>query len=249
MIPYINVFSGYISTFGLCITIGILTMLIVIHLFLSKSANREKEESFIFPKIVISGTVGFFCAGFSDSLFKIKISGEFRIAGINFYGGLIGSIICLFVLLKCTKQNTQYAINEWYNLMTIPLVSFHFFGRIGCFLGGCCYGKNTNSVIGILFPDIPEHDIFHYGIKCYPTQLFEAAVLIIIFFVILFVNKKFEIYLLMYSVSRFLIEFFRGDNRGYIIEILSPAQLISVIIFFIVIFHMLYKRKNLYAIV
>lgn len=244
MIPYIHTPWGNVSTFSISVIIGILSMFIVLHILLLKSNDRGKEEIFIFPKIVICGLCGFLFAGLFDSVNKIKVYGKFQVSGISFYGGLFGAIICLYVLLKFSKQKTQYNMNEWYNLLTLPLISFHLFGRLGCFLGGCCYGKNTNSIFGMVFPDNPEHGIFHNGAKCYPTQLFEVFTLIIIFIAVLFVKNKFEIYLLLYSVFRFIIEIFRGDNRGYIIEWISPAQMTSVIIFFIVIIRIAFKYNK-----
>ena len=244
MIPYITTPLGNIPTFTVFVVIGVLSMILAVHLLLSKSEDRDSEEVFIFPKLVLCGGVAFFFAGLFDSAAKIKEFGGFRIAGISFYGGLIGFAACFYILLKCTKASTQYAINEWYDLLTLPLIAFHFFGRLGCFFGGCCYGKNTDGMRGVLFPDNADHGIFHNGIKCYPTQLFEAAALIVIFIVCCFVAKRFEAYLLLYSISRFVIEYFRGDERGYLIELLSPAQCISVVVFFTVTVRVMYKRMN-----
>ena len=102
---------------------------------------------------------------------------------------------------------------------------FHFFGRIGCFLGGCCYGKVTTFKLGVAFPDNVKENIFHYGSKRYPTQLFEAIILLIILVTILFVKKnKFKLYLILYSIARFFLEFLRGDDRGSVLINISPAQ-------------------------
>lgn len=244
MIPYLHTPWGNISTFSIAVVIGVLSMLIVLHILLANSNNRNSEETFIFPKIVICGMGAFLFAGLFDSLSKVREYDKFEIAGISFYGGLIGAIIFLYALLKFSKQKTQYSIREWYNLLTLPLISFHFWGRIGCFLGGCCYGKNSNNFLGILFPDNIEHGIFHNGLKCYPTQLFEALALVIIFTIILFIQNKFEIYLLLYSIFRFIIEIFRGDNRGYVVDFLSPAQLISIVIFLLITVRIAYKKLN-----
>ncbi len=242
MIPYINTPWGSIPTFTVFVVIGVLSMLMIVCVLLSKAENKEMEEIFIFPKIIICGISGFVFAGIFDAIAKIKELGEFKISGISFYGGLIGAVISFYIVLKFSRGKTQYSIREWYNLMTLPLISFHFYGRLGCFFGGCCYGKKTDSFIGVLFPDNVNQNIFHNGIKCYPTQLFEAMALMMIFIVIMFVSEKFELYLLLYSVSRFIIEFFRGDNRGYFIELLSPSQFVSVVIFSIIMIRKLYKR-------
>ena len=230
MIPYIKTGFGKIPTYVIMVVLGALCMLFVTHIMLKSSNNRENEEVFIFPKIVISGFFGLFFAGVCDSVFKYREYHSLKITGITFYGGLIGAVICISVLIKKHKEYSQYFLCEWLDLLTPPLIVFHIFGRLGCFFGGCCYGKTTNGILGVSFLDDPDNNIFHYGNKCYPTQLFEISALIIILVIIVNVNKRFELYLFLYAVARFFIEFFRGDDRGYIIKALSPAQLISLLI-------------------
>ncbi len=235
MIPYIRTPFGDISSFSLCAVIGILMLFFLVHAKLKTSSNNVEEEVYIFPKIVFSGVVGFIFAGIFDSLFKFHLYGEFKITGITFYGGLIGSIVSFYVILRITEQTTTYSVSEWFSILTPPFIVFHIFGRIGCFFGGCCYGKPTDSCFGIVFPNNEANNIFHNGVKCYPTQLFEVTVLIVILLIILTQKNKFEYYLLLYSVSRFLIEFFRGDERGNISNIFSPSQIVSIVIFLTVI--------------
>lgn len=230
MIPYIQIFGGKISSYGLMAAAGVLALVFSVHLELRKTACAVKEENFIYPRIVVSGMAAWFCSVIFDTLFKIRENGGFVISGSTFYGGLIGAAGSLYVLLKTAKGRTDYSITEWYDILTVPLILFHFFGRVGCFLGGCCYGKETASILGLRFPDNAEYGIFHNGEKCYPTQLFEAAALLIICIIILHVKHRFECYLLLYAAARFFIEFFRGDDRGYVLSFLSPAQMVSVLI-------------------
>ena len=129
----------------------------------------------------------------------------------------------------------------------LSFIIFHFWGRIGCFFAGCCYGKITESWIGVCFPDNMELEIMHHGTKCYPTQLFEAFALVLILAILKFVKKKFKTYLFLYSCFRFILEFFRGDNRGYLSDYLSPAQIVSVTILTVMIFLeflLLFKKIN-----
>ena len=244
MIPYVHTPLGVMPTFVIFIVIGILSLFMIMHLLLLKAMDRDREECFIFPKIVICGVTGYLAAGVFDSMVKVRELGRFKISGVSFYGGLIGSVICFYLLLKCSSAKTQYSIKQWYNLMTLPFLSFHFFGRLGCFFAGCCYGKATNSFLGVRFPDSIEQGVFHHGIKCYPTQLFEAFSILIIFAVVLFVQKKFEVYLILYAISRYIIEFFRGDDRGYILKDFSPSQMVSIILLLTVISYMLICKKK-----
>ncbi len=241
MIPCISTPLGNISTFTLMVVIAVLSMLAVLHIILKKSKNREKEEAYIFPKVVASGFVAYLSSALFDALFKIPENNGFIVKGITFYGGLIGAIICMYVLMYLSKEYTEYSIKQWYEILTLPLIVFHFFGRIGCFMGGCCYGKTTDSVLGIYFPDNIENGIFHNGLKCYPTQLFEVGALIIVFVLAFYSTVKFKTYLISYAIARFFIEFFRGDDRGYLIMGLSPAQVISVIIIICVYSYSIYR--------
>lgn len=246
MIPYIETPLGTINTYTVMIAVGALSMFIALHIILKNSVCRESEEIYIFPKIVISGLFAFVSSALFDALFKISENGGFVLKGITFYGGLIGSIICMFILIKFSKKNTEYSVKQWYDILTIPLIIFHFFGRIGCYLGGCCYGKTTESIFGVYFPDNIKDGIIHNGQKCYPTQLFEAFALIIILILVFNSRKKFGTYLFSYAVARFFIEFLRGDNRGAFILGLSPAQIISILILMCLFVYNL-KNKPLFA--
>ena len=230
MIPYIPTPYGYISTFTIMIICGMLSFIVITHIELKQSDNIICEENYIYPKILASGMIAFvFSAGF-DALFKIRNNGAFVLSGITFYGGLIGSVISMYLMLRLSKIKTQYTHRQWFDLLTMPLIVFHICGRIGCFLAGCCYGKITDSFLGVVFPDNEISGIFHYGEKLYPTQLFEVFALAIILIIVLKASKKFNIYLLLYSISRFVIEYFRGDERGNLFVFASPAQIISIII-------------------
>ena len=119
-----------------------------------------------------------------------------------------------------------------WELHTNPTIA-HAFGRIGCFLAGCCYGKETDSWIGVQFPHLHE--------KVIPTQLIESGFLFlltgILLVLILVFNFKytFIVYLGAYSVFRFIIEFFRGDPRGNFLGIFSPSQVWSIFIWIIIV--------------
>lgn len=228
MYPYLNTPFGDISTFALMVSAGIVFMILMIHFRLKEVSNRDLEEEYIFPKIVISLISAFIFSGFVDALFKLPQNGRFILSGITFYGGLLGAIAVIYLLLSITKSKTKLDIKSWFDVLTPAVIVFHICGRVGCFLGGCCYGKVTDTIWGVSFIDNAAAGIFHYGQKCYPTQLFEVTALLLILFIVLRSKNKFYTYLMMYSVSRFFIEFFRGDSRGAFIAFLSPAQIISI---------------------
>ena len=103
----------------------------------------------------------------------------------------------------------------------------HGFGRVGCFMAGCCYGIETDSWLGVQFP--------HLAHAVYPTQLFEALFLFALSAILFYIAIKkrsaytLPLYLLSYGIFRFCLEFLRGDNRGELLSSLSPSQWFSII--------------------
>ena len=115
----------------------------------------------------------------------------------------------------------------------------HIVGRLGCFLAGCCYGKPTTLPWGITFTDpfAAANVGTPLGVHLHPTQLYEAGAEGLILLGLLLTEKKgkpypgrtFWLYILLYAVSRFIIEYFRGDERGTV-GIFSTSQFISVVL-------------------
>lgn len=241
MLPELKIGSLSIPTFSLCAITGVTAFVLITLVRLSHYENSTREAYFIVPKIFIVFGIGFVGAVVFDALFKIPQNNGFRLSGITFYGGAVTGIAALAILISIFHKNSKLCLIDWLNFLTIPFLIFHFFGRIGCFLGGCCYGQVTDSIFGMYFPDNEAANIFHNGQKVYPTQLFEAIGIAIIAISLLFTKKyRFVIYCFTYPVLRFCIEFLRGDNRGSYFGPFSPAQIISLIIMFITIICLLY---------
>lgn len=148
--------------------------------------------------------------------------------GFVFYGGLIGAIIS--ISLSCKYFHLDK--NEVFTIITPAMPLAHAFGRIGCTIVGCCYGVEINDGIGIVY----QHSLYApLGVKLFPVQLTEAFGDIVIFFFLLYLvyrdrfkNRILIIYLLLYSIMRFSLEFFRGDlDRGGW-WIFSTSQWISI---------------------
>src|SRR6187401_3303490 len=115
----------------------------------------------------------------------------------------------------------------------------HVVGRFGCFFAGCCYGKPTTLPWGITFTDAfaAANVGTPLGVKLHPTQLYEAGAEGLILLVLLLTERKgkpyagrtFWLYILLYAVTRFIIEYFRGDERGTV-GIFSTSQFISLVL-------------------
>ena len=126
--------------------------------------------------------------------------------------------------------------------------------RVGCFLGGCCWGIPTRLPFGVTFTSEEAHSItgVPLGIRLHPTQLYEAALVLLAipFLLRLLKRKSFDgevvlAYILYYAVIRFFLEFLRGDPRGsYLNDLLSTSQLISLLIIPTATFLLVWLKKQ-----
>ena len=158
---------------------------------------------------------------------------KFWKGGLVFYGGLIlGVLISLWYL----KRN-QMPMWKTADLLAPSIALGQLIGRWGCFFAGCCYGKKTDVAWGITFTD--PRSLAPLEISLHPTQVYLSlnAVFIFIFLMWLSKRKVFDgqilwSYGILYSVGRFLIEYFRGDDRGFPVEqVLSTSQFVGVFVF------------------
>ena len=121
------------------------------------------------------------------------------------------------------------------------------FGRIGCFLAGCCYGRETNAWYGITFHNSP---FAPNEVALIPTQLISSVADFAHFFILIFLAKRVKhkgvvtaMYLIFYSVGRFLIEMLRNDPRGTI-SVMSTSQFISIFTLVAGIFMFVFCRRK-----
>ena len=172
---------------------------------------------------------------------------------MTFYGGLVGGIAVFligYVLVIRRKYPDSDFINDIMVIAPAGIAVAHAFGRIGCFMAGCCYGIETDSPLGVRFPGM-EHNV-------YPTQLFEAISLFLLFGLLYYLafykrtKHTLSVYLIGYGVWRFLIEFIRGDDRGAYMLGLSPSQWFSIVavaigIGLIIYFNIVKIKKDRYS--
>ena len=156
-------------------------------------------------------------------------------SGGVFYGGLIAAVLVSFWYLRRHKMPLWATCDVF-----APGVALgHAIGRLGCFFAGCCYGRPTTLPWGIVFSDpfAASYVGTPLGVPLHPTQLYEAGAELVILALLLlserrgrpFAGRTFWIYTLLYGISRFIIEFFRGDERGSLLG-LSTSQFISVLL-------------------
>ena len=152
--------------------------------------------------------------------------------GFVVYGGIIGGILAAWLYCKVAKLK----FIKYFDLVMPSVALAQGFGRIGCFLAGCCYGRETTSRFGVVFP---EGGLAPAGVKLIPTQLISSAGDFLIMIVLLLYYRKNKkdgtpgnvgfLYMLLYGVGRFLVEFLRNDNRGGA-WMFSTSQWISMVI-------------------
>lgn len=236
-------------SYGFMIAIGIISALAL-------SLYRGKRLGFNTDAIMDLGTYGvvggfigakllFWIVEFSSIIHNPNFIVETLNSGFVVYGGIIGGVITGYVYCKIKGLDFLAYLD-----LIVPAIALaQGFGRIGCFETGCCYGRETDSVLGITF----QNSLYApNGISLIPTQLFSSAGDFIIAGILLYYSSKSKrkgqvtgLYMILYSVGRFIIEIFRGDSRGSV-GILSTSQFICIFIFFIgfYVFSFLNKKQN-----
>jgi phosphatidylglycerol---prolipoprotein diacylglyceryl transferase len=152
--------------------------------------------------------------------------------GLVFYGGFIGAVLA--ILLYCHFRKLPLWRLGDALAPSIPLG--YVFGRLGCFMNGCCYGQKCELPWAVTYP--AGHETA--GAHVHPTQIYDSLLSLATyaFLVWMYRRKKFDgqifaLYLVCYAFTRSFVEYFRGDyTPGHITAgFLTPAQLISVAIF------------------
>jgi phosphatidylglycerol:prolipoprotein diacylglycerol transferase len=157
--------------------------------------------------------------------------------GLVYYGGLIGGIVAGTIYI-CWKKMPLWKTAD---VLAPSIALGSFFGRAGCLLNGCCYGRRTDMPWAITFTNPLAHEFSNtpLNVPLHPTQIYDGLLnlLLYVFLAWLFRRKKFDgeiiaTYLICYAITRSIVECFRGDysNLHYHLG-LTPAQWIGVPIF------------------
>jgi phosphatidylglycerol---prolipoprotein diacylglyceryl transferase len=157
-------------------------------------------------------------------------------AGGVFYGGFIASA---FFAVWYVRTYHLPAL-KMFDIYAPAVALAQSVGRLGCFSAGCDYGTRTRSFLGVVFTNPYSHDVTGVPLntKIHPTQLYESLATLVIGGILLwrYRHKKkdgeiFLIYLTLYAVARFFLEFLRGDeDRGFVFHhLLSTSQFIAIL--------------------
>jgi phosphatidylglycerol---prolipoprotein diacylglyceryl transferase len=157
-------------------------------------------------------------------------------SGGVFYGGLIAAVTVALAYIWRHRM-PMWTTTDVY----APGIALgHVVGRLGCLLAGCCFGRPTSVPWAVSFhdPNAFATSGTPLGVSLHPTQLYEAGAeaLILVFLLAFerrgrpFPGRTFWSYMLLYGISRFIIEFYRGDPRGTVFDALSTSQFVSIIL-------------------
>lgn len=240
-----------IYTYGFCIAIGALLGFLYMYWQGKKQFGLTFDQSNnLFIMLVLAGIIGgkLFLIFEDPTLYLNKPSRLFTGSGFVFYGSLLLAIPIMIWYFKKIK----IPVLGMLDVMAIVTCIVHGFGRLGCFMAGCCYGIPTDSFLGVIFTDAkcqaePLNTALH------PTQLYEASLIFIIMIALwsFQFRKKFDgqlflLYLIAYAFGRGVLELFRGDlQRGFVIEgWLSNSQFISLFVIAVAIFFYIRLKRN-----
>ena len=244
MFPSFEVFGRTVGSYGLCAIVGLLVCGVVACLL----ARRYKiaYEDIVLLMVVIGVSLligGHILFGITNTNKLIALFGKASsyslkqifgylitcFGGMVFYGGFLGACVGLLIYTKVSKEVERGIA---FDLFAVCIPLFHVFGRIGCFLSGCCYGTECKFGFVVhgntLVPEIND-------VRRLPVSLIEAVCNLVIFLILLRMFQKGKesgkmifYYMLMYPAARFVLEFFRGDAiRGFLFG-LSTSQWISI---------------------
>ena len=241
MYPILKIFGREISTYTVLGLIGVFIGIMTANI-------RAKKSDIDFAEILSLGAYGTIGALIgarvfsfitqipeiitgiikSELTFMLFIRRYILVGGLVFYGGLAGAVAAVYLYCRYIGLPKEKVFILF--ITVLPLV--HVFGRIGCFLGGCCYGIELPPPFGIKVT-LPLAGI--ENMYLFPVQLAESFFNIIIFIVLWMYTKKDKklinvicLYGLLYAPIRFFLEFLRGDAvRGFVF-FLSVSQVISL---------------------
>ncbi|OFZ82383.1 MAG: prolipoprotein diacylglyceryl transferase [Bdellovibrionales bacterium RIFOXYD1_FULL_53_11] len=228
-----------IHTYGFLIAVGFLVAVFVIRrLAIRDGLDAEKVLDLTFWSLL----VGFAGARLLFVITRAEFFVSDPLAILKVWeGGLVflGGPIAVFPFVLWYVRKHRIPVWKAMDVMIPGLVVAHMFGRFGCLMAGCCFGKPTECRLGIRFESELVDKAFR-GIPLHPTQLYEATALLVLFIGLYWLGKrkKFDgqvvlTYFMAYPVIRSVIEVFRGDEiRGFVVDgIISTSQFISALVF------------------
>ncbi len=244
-----NIFDGGLSILGGLLGAAVSAAL-AYHIPIAK--GRKCNPAVVAVSAVVGALIGarIFYVGWHGEDYKdaFEIFKVYR-GGLSFYGGLILATVTGIIYIKRTGKEVPPIAD-----ISAPSIAIGLgFGRVGCFLNGCCYGKITQARIGVRFPgngtgvtspawmDHYRRGLINFAdrqsLPVHPTQLYHAAAALLIFCVLVVYYRRrrvpgqvFILFWALYSSIRFLLEFYRADME-YVWAGLTLYQVLAIPVF------------------
>lgn len=218
-------------SYGLMMAIGVLVSLVVMDSEAKRLGWNRDQTTRLVVFTFLAGLLGarlvYVLTRINDPSVNLTSLLFNARAGFVYYGGLIGAWVFLVWYLRRTKLPFWQVSDGAAMGICIGLA----IGRIGCFLGGCCFGTPTHLPWGVIMANEPSLGHLH------PAQLYEFLVLVLLFGAMWWrrTRRAYEGELVVwfvgvYAVARYVLEFWRGDSiRGFIVDdYLSTSQALSI---------------------
>jgi len=231
MCPEIQFHIFRFGTFNLFVGVGLVFWVCATLWQLKRMGIRGDKELLILSAIPVSLLAVVAMACLSDIAFRWRhFWADPSRVGATFYGGLLGFIGFWWLYARWKGLDFAFLMNVF-----LPAVAIaQAFGRIGCFLGGCCYGRPI-SAWGVMYPEGAPAFVQYGHCPVAPVQLMESAWLFcvgIALFSLIAFRCRYAWYFILVGLGRFGFEFLRGDVRSDVWTSisLSPAQCISLLL-------------------
>ena len=240
MFPVIELGSIAIPMFPIILIAAFYSCLLVIIL-------SPKYDIMFYRSVVKAIPISLLFAVFGGKIiYSLTIAGQDvtsifdYFSGFVFLGGFLGAMVGIYIY--CLKNHYDYF--DFTDVFASVLPLGQAIGRIGCFCNGCCYGKQWDGIGSVSYP------INGHIQRIVPTWFIESIGCLLLFLVLFLMKKKkhkgfyTSIYIIVYSVFRFILEFFRGDEIRGKVFFLSTSQVLSVIAFLLGIIILTQSRKK-----
>lgn len=248
-----------INTYGLLLAVGMLLALFVAARLAARDGLPRERIYDLGLWTLIGGLLG-------SKILMLIVEDNVQIFSLDFlrsggvyYGGFLGGFFALLLLIRWYKLPFWKVADAFAPGVAIGQA----IGRQGCFAAGCCWGKPTDSFVGVHFTDhaheftgVPIYGPSGNDLFLHPTQLYESFAMLIVFAVLIFIHrrKRFDgqvliAYAIIYALVRFTIEFFRDDPRGNLLGLndllgISTSQIISLLVAAGAVIFLILRLKN-----
>jgi len=238
-----------VYSYGLMVALGFLLGIWFACRFAVKEGLKAETILDLALWVIISSIIGarfFYVIGqlsyYKDNWLEIFM---LQRGGLVILGGVLAAILATYLFAK----KHQLSFLKLFDICTPATIIGISIGRIGCFLNGCCFGVETDSFLGVVFPPGSLAYSYFPHEHIWPTQLFSSFSLLLVFGLLLFIykHKKYDGFvfywgLVLYSLDRFTVEFFRFSPMRWLN--LTPSQWLLLVLFGVGVYGLVHKSSS-----